>query len=101
MILTRLTLSCPRAMMDAVVEFLLDSAWDTNGFTTVEAAAHGADFTNASLREKVRGSIDTVLVIMILPAANVAPLLEEMRRAFRSPQMQYWTEPVHETGDFA
>jgi hypothetical protein len=101
MILTKLVLSCPRAMADAVVEFLLDSEWDTNGFTTVDAAGHGADFAHASLREKVRGSIDTVLVILILPGANVPPLLEQLRGQFRSAQMQYWTEPVHEAGDFS
>ncbi len=101
MILTKLVLSCPRALADTVVEFLLESDWDSNGFTTVEAAAHGADFVNASLREKVRGSMDTMLVILILPASHVAPLLEEMRGRFRAPQMHYWTEPVHESGDFA
>jgi len=101
MILTKLTLSCPGALADAVVEFLLESEWDTTGFSTVAAAAHGADFTGASLREKVRGSIDTVLVVLVLPAAHVAPLLAGMRARFRAPQMRYWTEPVHETGDFA
>jgi len=101
MMLTKLVLSCPKAIADAVVESLLASEWDTNGFTTVDAAGHGADFTNASLREKVRGSVDTVLVILILPAANVSPLLEELRGQFRTGQMQYWTEPVHEAGDFA
>lgn len=101
MILTKLTLSCPRAIADTVVEFLLESGLDANGFTTVAASGHGADFTSASLREKVRGSIDTVLVILILPSANLAPLLNEMHGRFRSPQMHYWTEPVHETGDFA
>ena len=101
MILTKIVLSCPKTLAEAVVEFLLESEWDAHGFTTVAAAAHGADFAGASLREKVRGSVDTVLVIVILPATEVAPLLEEMRGKFRSAQMHYWTEPVHETGDFA
>ena len=101
MILTKLVLSCPAAMTDVVVEFLLESEWDTRGFTTFQASGHGADFTNASLREKVRGSIDTVLVILILPASHVTPLLAELRGRFSSSQMHYWTEPVHDAGDFA
>lgn len=101
MILTKLVLSCPKALADPVVEFLLESDWDTHGFLTTEAASHGADFTNASLREKVRGSMDAVLFTVILPATHVAPLLNEMRGRFRSSQMHYWTEPVHETGDFS
>lgn len=101
MTLTKLVLSCPGAMVDLVVEFMLESEWDTRGFSTVRASGHGADFTNASLREKVRGSIDTVLVILILPATQVAPLLVELRGKFRSSHMQYWTETVHEAGDFA
>jgi hypothetical protein len=101
MTLTKLTLSCPQALADAVVELLLESGQDAYGFTAVAAARHGSDFTGASLREKVRGSTDATLLIVILPASGLAPLLAEMRERFRSAQMQYWTEPVHETGDFA
>ncbi len=101
MTLTKLVLSCPGAMADLVVEFLLESEWDTRGFTTVQASGHGADFINSTLREKVRGSVDTVLIILILPAAHLAPLLAELRERFRTPQMHYWTELVHDAGDFA
>jgi hypothetical protein len=101
MMLTKLVLSCPRGLVDAVVESLLESEWGTSGFTTMDAAGHGADFTNASLREKVRGSVDAVLVILILPAANVSPMLDELRGQFRTGKIHYWTEPVHEAGDFA
>lgn len=100
MILTKLTLSCPRALADAVTEFLLEADADMRGFTSVAAAAHGADFVHASLREKVRGSIDTVLLILILSAADLPSLLDRMRGRFRGAQVHYWAEPVHETGDF-
>jgi hypothetical protein len=40
-------------------------------------------------------------MMLILPAAHVAPLLAELRERFRTPQMHYWTEPVHDAGDFA
>ncbi len=101
MILTRLTLSCPAALAEAVVEWLLETGRDMHGFTTVAASRHGGDFTGASLREKVRGTTDATLLIAILPASGLAPLLEAMRDRFRGTQIHYWTEPVHETGDFA
>ena len=44
MILTKLVLSCPKALADTVVEFLLESEWDT--FTTVNAAGHGPNRTD-------------------------------------------------------
>jgi hypothetical protein len=97
----KLTLSCPRLLAEQVTETLLESTLVTGGFTTLEAGGHGADFAAASLREKVRGRVDTELVILVLPAANAAALLDELRRRFPTPQMHYWTEPVLDFGDFA
>jgi Protein of unknown function (DUF3240) len=97
----KLTLSCPQAVLEDVVEYLLDSKLLPAGFTTIAANTHGADFESASLREKVRGRIHTALVMTILPAGNVAPLLEGLRASFRGPRIQYWTEAVHDFGDFA
>jgi hypothetical protein len=101
MSLVRLTLSCPRVLAEQVTEALLESEWVADGFTTLEAGGHGADFATASLRERVRGRIDTQLVIALLPAANAARVLEELRCRFGGAQMRYWTEPVLDAGDFA
>ncbi len=97
----RLTLSCPRAVGEQIVEHMLESSLLPHGFLTADGSGHGADFAGASLREKVRGRIDVTLVIAVLPQAGVAPLLEELRGRFRSPQVRYWTEPVDEFGDLA
>ena len=97
----KLTLSCPGILAEQVTAALLESDWVPDGFTTIDASGHGADFAKASLRERVRGRIDTQLVVAVLPAVNVAPLLGELGERFRSSQMQYWTEPVLDFGDFA
>ena len=97
----KLTLSCPCALAEQVTEVLLESEWVTEGFTTLDAGGHGADFATASLRERVRGRIETQLIIAVLPGAHAAPLLQELRERFRTPQMHYWTELVHDAGDFA
>lgn len=97
----KLTLSCPTALGEQVVEYLLTSEWLESGFTTIAAQGHGRDFAQASLREKVRGCVDNLNILAVLPAENLAPLLEALRARFRNPHMTYWTEPVHAFGDFA
>ncbi len=96
----KLTLSCPLIVAEQVTEALLESDWVTDGFAALDASGHGADFSDATLRERVRGRIDTQLLTVLLPAANVAPLLQELRNRFRSAQMHYWTEAVLDSGDF-
>lgn len=96
--LVKLTLSCPRALSDRLAEHLLESEW-SDGFTALEGGGHGADFAAATLREKVRGQVDITLVMLVLPSAHVAPLLDALRAQFRSPHVRYWTEPVHALGD--
>jgi hypothetical protein len=97
----KLTLSCPAALGEQVVEYLLGSEWLQSGFTTLAARGHGRDFAQASLREKVRGCVDNLNIFVILPAENLDPLLEALRARFRNPHMVYWTETVQAFGDFA
>lgn len=97
----KLTLSCPAMLGEQVVEYLLISELLEAGLTTFAAQGHGRDFAQASLREKVRGRVDVLNIVALLPAANVAPLLDALRARFRNPQMTYWTETVHALGDFA
>lgn len=97
----KLTLSCPTALGEQVVEYLIASEWLEGGFTTIAAQGHGRDFAQASLREKVRGRADHLNIFAVLPAENIPPLLDALRARFRNPHMVYWTEPVHAFGDFA
>jgi hypothetical protein len=96
----KITLSCPAMLGEQVIEYLLESEWMAGGFTTFSASGHGRDFVQASLREQVRGRVDTIVIVAILPAAGVPPLLTELKDRFPSPHMVYWTEQVHAFGDF-
>lgn len=95
----KLNLSCPRSLGDQLTEFLLDRL--DGGFTTLNAHGHGRDFSAATLAEQVRGHVDVMLVMAIMPAADVASLLAELKSRFPSPHLVYWTEPVTDFGDFA
>lgn len=97
----KLTLSCPAALGEQIVEYLLASEWLESGFTTIAAQGHGRDFAQASLREKVRGRVDYLNILAVVPTESLAPLLDALRARFRNPHMVYWTEPVHALGDFA
>ena len=72
----------------------------TDFLTTLAASGHGRDFASASLREKVRGRVDSTLIVTILPATDVQALLADLRQRFPTPHLVYWTEPVHAFGDF-
>lgn len=97
----KLNLSCPAALGEQVAEYLLESEWLDGGFTSFTAQSHGRDFATASLAEKVRGRMQVLTIMAILPADNTAPLLAALRERFPSPHFFYWTEPVHAFGDFA
>ncbi len=97
----KVTLSCPTMLGEQVAEYLLTSEWLEAGFTTFAAQGHGHDFSQASLREKVRGQMEVLNIVALLPAAHVAPFLEALRTRFRDPQMTYWAEAVQALGDFA
>ncbi len=99
MTLAKLTLACPQALAEQMVEFLLESPSLRDGFTTLAGSGHGADFATASLRERVRGRIQVTLVMTILPAGDIPALLAQLRAQFRAPHIRYWTEPVQSLGD--
>lgn len=94
-----LNLSCPRAVGEQIGEYLLQSPLLPRGFNSLNGSTHGADFAQASFREKVRGCIDIVVLTAILPQDDVAALLKELRTRFRSAQVHYWTAPVQDFGD--
>jgi len=96
----KLTLSCPAALAEQVTELLLDSRW-ADGFTTLAGAGHGADFATATARERVRGCVDVVLMMVVLPPGHVAPLLAQLRENFHAPGLRYWTEAVQDFGELA
>lgn len=96
---SKLTLSCPSAAAEPIIEHLLESRFVPNGFTTLAGSGHGADFRAASLRERVRGRIDVTLLVAILPAIDVPHLLAELREKFHGAHIRYWIEPVQDSGD--
>ena len=95
----KLTLLCPAALSDRILDAVTDGGGLTHGFTSFSASGHGREFINASLREKVRGCVDTTIIMMILPAGAADTLLAGLRSRFSNPQLVYWIEPMLAFGD--
>jgi len=96
----KLTLSCPSMLGEQIVEALLEDGRLSGGFTTFPVSGHGRDFTQASIREKVRGRVDRTIIMAIVPIGEADLLLNDLRKKYPTPHLTYWTETVHSYGDF-
>jgi len=96
--LCKLTLVYPPAAEDTIVELLLSAEPPLKGFTTWSADGHGLDFGEASTAERVRGRIRRSVMVLVMPRARVAPLLETIRTEAAAPHLAYWVEPVEGFG---
>jgi hypothetical protein len=96
--LCKLTLIYPPASETHIVELMMNSDPPLPGFTTWDAEAHGDSFDTASMRERVRGRIARGVLVVVLPRARLAPLLEEIRIKAAIPDLVYWTEAVETFG---
>lgn len=97
----KLTLHCPAALGEQVTDFLLEQRVPDGSFISFPARGHGRDFTAASPGEQVRGHVETMVIVALLPDARLEPLLDMLRARFPSPRIAYWIEPVDASGDFA
>lgn len=68
------------------------------GFTTFAAEGHGFDFSNATVRERVRGRVERCVLMAVMPRARTSQLLELVRRKIPVSHMAYWLEPVLDVG---
>jgi hypothetical protein len=96
--LKRLTLVAPRALEEELVTILLDMQPALPGFTTTPVAGHGENFDDASVRERVRGRIDRVLLWLVLPAEAVTRVLTALNAALPRSDVVWWIEPVERMG---
>lgn len=95
-----LTLLCPPAIEEKLLDLLLMSS-TTTVFTSTPTAAHGLAHDDLNQIEQVLGRAQAVQVQVIVPGADKAPLLEALRRRFSKTGLRYWVTPVLEAGEIA
>ncbi|MDH4982401.1 DUF3240 family protein [Hyphomicrobium sp. D-2] len=99
--LCKLTLVYPPASEAHIVEMMLNAEPPLQGFTTFETEGHGHSFSNATMRERVRGRIARGMLVVVLPRARVPSLLDEIRVKAAIADLVYWVEPVDAFGRLA
>lgn len=96
--LCKLTLIYPIDAEDKIVESLLSADPPMPGFTTFPAEGHGLDFSSASASERVRGRVRRGVLMVVLPRARLAGLLDLIARDAPVLRLMHWVEPVESCG---
>lgn len=95
-----LTLVCPPAVEDKLLDLLLLSS-NATVFTSTATAAHGLPPENLDQTEQVQGRALATEVQVIFAAADKAVLLEAIRQQFAGAGLRYWVTTVVEAGEIA
>ena len=95
-----LTLICPKALEENLVDLLLEHEALTSGFITSEVEGHGRNVTYQSMAEKVRGRAHRVEIRIILHHADAQTLLQGIKQALPRANIAYYMTPVTEWGSF-
>lgn len=95
-----LTLLCPRALEERVLDALLTTP-ELSLLTSVRVAAHGLPPARLSATEQVLGHAAMTRVEALLDEAGRASVLSRLRQQLAGTGLRYWIAPVAETGALA
>ena len=95
-----LTLLCPPAVEEKLLDLLLLSTTPTV-FTSTATAAHGLAHEYLDQTEQVLGRARATKVQVIFAAAEKTALLDAIRQEFAGAGLRYWVTTVVETGEIA
>ena len=96
--LCKLSVVCPRDIQTALADILDDLPDAVPGYTMLDAEGRGADMRLATAGERVRGAMQAVQFVMILPREAVAGVLDVIAARCPRRQIAYWIEPVEDFG---
>ncbi|MDX2309038.1 MAG: DUF3240 family protein [Hyphomicrobium sp.] len=96
--LCKLTLVCPPAGAQRLIEVMLTLDPPIAGFTTWTAEGHGFGFATASVSERVRGRVKRSVLVAVLESAELPGLLRHIEEKASLPHLTFWTEPVTNFG---
>lgn len=99
--LCKLTIVYPADVEDRIVEVMLSADPPLSGFTTFAGEGHGLEFGSASVSERVRGRIRRGVLMVVLPRARLAGVLERIAQEAPVPRLMHWVEPVERCGRLA
>lgn len=94
-----LTLLCPPAIEEKLLDLLLMSSDITTFFSSSKTAAHGLAHERLSQAEQVLGRALATEVKVFLAEGNQVPLLDNIRAQFAGAGLRYWLTPVLDSGE--
>jgi hypothetical protein len=95
-----LTLLCPPAMEERVLDMLLMTP-QISVFTSAPAAAHGLHPSRLDAGEQVLGLAVMTQVQALLGGPERDAVLVELKRKLAGSGLRYWLTPVIESGELA
>lgn len=94
-----LTLVAPRAIEEALIEFLMGyEATAAAGFTVREVVAYGLHVPFRNIAEQISGRVREVEFAAIVPANHAQDLIEQLGQTLQGQRITYRISPVTETG---
>jgi hypothetical protein len=95
------TVTLPARLEEEFIDLLLARPEWVDGFSLTHPEGFGGGTRLASAMERVRGRARRATVTVAMDARHVEPLLQELRAAFPTPEIAWWTMPVSAFGRFA
>lgn len=92
------TLALPRALEDEVLDLLREQRDLVPGFSVVHGQGVGSGASLSTAMEQVQGRARRVLVYAVMREADVAPLVQRLGQALKSPGVFYWAAPLLASG---
>lgn len=96
--LRKLTLAIPKAIKATIFDVLDDMTPALKGYSFLSAQGRGSGEELTSGPEKVLGASNMILIMLILPEAQISTVLETIRSVCARPKISYWVEPVLDFG---
>jgi hypothetical protein len=99
--LCQLVLSVPQALEETLLDLLPSCPELSRGYSVLPAQGLGEGAVLRTVMEQVQGRARRVLVLALLPQAELSPLLHRLRTALPAPEVRYWVVPVLAEGRLA
>lgn len=96
-----LTLILPKGLEARILDTLLQHPQWVGPFNTHRVEGHGDPEGIESAREQVRGRAERVRIEILMDAAHVTELLQELGADLPSPDVVWWRSPVLDSGTLA
>jgi hypothetical protein len=96
-----LTISCPAAVEEELIDLLREHPEWVSGFTSLAAEGFGSGTRLHAAMEQVRGRSRRRMLQVVLCSVHVPPLVDILRAALPSDEVAWWTMPVTGFGRFA